>query len=175
MSALAAQKRARLQTIVAERATWASQVTQITRMHGWVLEVEHLLDESRAQPGEVVSNATVGSRLDTWREQMARLLTDGTLCELERECLSATTGRTFPGQTTTWSAAFVASRPSIAASVGARTGTRICCATGAAWRTRSGGSKMPAIATSWSCARPGSTALVGASCDGRRPSPTVSN
>ncbi len=88
MSALAAQKRARLQTIVAERATWASQVTQITRMHGWVLEVEHLLDESRAQPGEVVSNATVGSRLDTWREQMARLLTDGTLCELERECLT---------------------------------------------------------------------------------------
>jgi hypothetical protein len=88
VSALAAQKRARLQTIVAERATWASQVTQITRMHGWVLEVEHLLDESRAQPGEVVSNATVGSRLDTWREQMARLLTDGTLSQLERECLS---------------------------------------------------------------------------------------
>ena len=112
MSALAAQKLVRLQTIVAERATWASQITQITRMHGWVLDVEHLLDGSRAQPGEVVSNATVASRLDGWREQMAKLLTDGTLCELERECLaefwaacsptcvrtwcSATTARTFP-------------------------------------------------------------------------------
>jgi hypothetical protein len=86
---LVAQKRARLQTIVAERAAWTSQVTQIQRMHGWVLEVEHLLDESLAQPGEGVSNATVGSRLDRWREQMARHLTDGTLSQLERECLTA--------------------------------------------------------------------------------------
>ena len=88
MSELAAQKRARLQTIVAERAAWASQVTQIKRMHGWVLAVDHLLDKSLAQPGEVVSNATVGSRLDAWRAQMAQQLTDGTLSELERECLT---------------------------------------------------------------------------------------
>ena len=88
MSPLTAQKRARLQTIVAERATWASQVTQIARMHGWVVEVEHLLDESLTQPGEVVSNATVGSRLDAWREQMAKQLSDGPLGELERECLT---------------------------------------------------------------------------------------
>lgn len=88
MSQLAAQKRARLQTILAERAAWASQLLQVKRMHGWVLEVEHLLDGSWAGPGEVVSNATVGSRLDAWREQRAKLLTDGTLSELERECLS---------------------------------------------------------------------------------------
>jgi hypothetical protein len=88
VSQLAAQKRARLQTIVAERAAWASQLTQVKRMHGWVVEVEHLLDGSRAQPGEVVSNATVGSRLDTWREQKAKLLSNGTLGELERECLN---------------------------------------------------------------------------------------
>ena len=88
MSELAAQKRARLQTIVAERAAWASSLMQVKRMHGWVLEVEHLLDGSWAQPGEVVSNATVGSRLDAWREQMTKLLTDGTLGELERECLT---------------------------------------------------------------------------------------
>src|SRR3989440_12401178 len=56
-----AQKLARLQTIVAERAAWASQLTQVTRMHAWVLEVEHILDENLAQEGEVVSNATVGS------------------------------------------------------------------------------------------------------------------
>src|SRR6266567_2057988 len=59
VSQLVAQKRARLQTIVAERAAWASSLMQVKRMHGWVLEVEHLLDGSWAQPGEVVSNATV--------------------------------------------------------------------------------------------------------------------
>ena len=83
-----AQKRARLQTIVAERAAWATQLTQVKRLHGWVLEVEHLLDGSWTEPGEVVSNATVGGRLDGWREQMAQLLSEGTLSELERECLS---------------------------------------------------------------------------------------
>ena len=88
MSALVAQKRARRHPIVAERAAWTSQLTQIQRMHGWVLEVEHLLDGSWAQPGEVLSNATVASRLDAWREQMAKLLADSTLSELEGECLS---------------------------------------------------------------------------------------
>ena len=88
MSPLCAQKLARLQAIVTERAAWAEQLAQVKRMHGWVMEVEHLLDGSWAQPGEVVSNATVGSRLDAWREQMAKLLTDSTLSELERECRS---------------------------------------------------------------------------------------
>src|SRR3989440_741668 len=76
VSQLVAQKRARLQTILAERGAWASQLMQIKRMHSWVLEVEHILDGSWAQKGEEVSNAMVGSRLDTWREQMAKLLTD---------------------------------------------------------------------------------------------------
>ncbi len=88
MSGLAAQKRARLQRIVAERAAWTSQLAQVKRMRNWVLEVEHLLDESLAQPGEVVSNATVGSRLDAWRARMALQLSDGKLSELERECLT---------------------------------------------------------------------------------------
>jgi len=78
----------RLKAIVAEPVAWASQLIQVNHMHGWVVDVEHILDESRAQPGETVSNATVGSRLDAWREQMAQHLSDGTLCELERECLS---------------------------------------------------------------------------------------
>jgi hypothetical protein len=83
-----AQKLARLQAIVAERGAWASQLAQVKRMYGWVLSVEHILDGSWAHEGEVVSNATVGSRLDAWREQMARQLTDGTLSQLERECLT---------------------------------------------------------------------------------------
>jgi hypothetical protein len=77
-----------LQAIVAQRAAWASQLAQITRMHGWVVDVEHILDGSWAQTGEVVSNETVGSRLDGWREQMMEHLSDGTLSELERECLT---------------------------------------------------------------------------------------
>jgi hypothetical protein len=88
VSPLCAQKLARLQAIVAERAAWAEQLAQIKRLHCWLLEVEHLLDESLATVGEVVSNVMVGSRLDSWREQMARHLSDSTLSELERECLS---------------------------------------------------------------------------------------
>lgn len=88
MSELAAQKRARLQTIVAERIAWSEQVAQIKHVYSWVLAVEHLLDGSRVQPGEVLSNAIVGSRLDAWRAQMVSRLTDGTLSELEQECLT---------------------------------------------------------------------------------------
>ncbi len=73
---------------MAERTAWAEQLAQVKRMHGWVLSLEHLLDGTWAQEGEGVSNATVGSRLDVWRTQMAQLLTDGTLCEQERECLT---------------------------------------------------------------------------------------
>ena len=79
---------ARLKAIVAERAAWADQLAQVKRLHGWVLEVEHILDGSLAKEGEVVSNATVGSRLDSWRAQMATRLADGTLSELEQECLT---------------------------------------------------------------------------------------
>jgi hypothetical protein len=88
VSQVAAQKLARLQAIVAERAAWSEQVAQIKRLHGWLLEVEHVLDETLAQPGEVVSNSTVGSRLDAWRALMVPRLTDGTLSELEQECLT---------------------------------------------------------------------------------------
>ncbi len=88
MSPLCAQKLARLQAIVAERAAWAEQLAQIKRLHGWLLEVEHLLDESLVPEGEVVSNVTVGNRLDSWRERMSTHLTEGSLSELERECLT---------------------------------------------------------------------------------------
>ena len=85
---MVAQKLARLQSIVAERVAWADQLAHIKRLHAWLLEVEHLLDASPTQAGEVVSNATVGSRLDAWRAQMVTQLTDGACSELERECLT---------------------------------------------------------------------------------------
>jgi hypothetical protein len=88
VSRLCAQRLARLQAIVAERATWADQLAQVKHLHGWLLEVEHLLDRSRASEGEVVSNVTVGIGLDHWRERMSRQLADGPLSQLEHECRS---------------------------------------------------------------------------------------
>jgi transposase IS66 family protein len=89
VSLLAAQKLARLQAIVAERAAWSEPLAQVKRMHQWVLEVEQILDSSWVPAGAVVSNAKVGRRLDAWRKQMSRRLTDGTLSEVEQECLTA--------------------------------------------------------------------------------------
>ena len=89
MSLLVTQKQARLASIVAERGAWSEQVAQVKRMRQWVLDVEHILDGSWAQAGAVVSNAKVGRHLDAWRKQMSRHLTDGTLSELEQECLTA--------------------------------------------------------------------------------------
>ena len=88
MSRVCAQKLVRLQTIVAERTAWKDQLAQVKRLHCWLLEVEHLLDGSLVPEGEVVSNVTVGSRLDSWRERMVTHLTNGSLAELERECLT---------------------------------------------------------------------------------------
>lgn len=74
---------------MSERAQWREQVAQIKRMHGGLLEVEQILDSSVLQEaGENVSNETVGSRLDTWRERMSKQMNDGTLSERERECLA---------------------------------------------------------------------------------------
>jgi hypothetical protein len=88
VSRLCVQKLARLQAIVAERVAWAGLLAQVKRLHGWLLEVEHLLDRSLGAEGEVVNNVTVGTRLDRWREGMGSRLTDGSLSQLEHECLS---------------------------------------------------------------------------------------
>jgi hypothetical protein len=78
----------RLKTIVAERAVWANSLAQVKRIHQWVLDAEHILDGSWAQGGDVVSNETVGQRLDAWRQALAEHLSDGTLSDLEQECLT---------------------------------------------------------------------------------------
>lgn len=88
MSPKVSQKLARLTAIVAERVVWENQLAQVKRMRQWVLDGEHILDGSWAQAGEVVTNETVGSRLDMWRQALATHLSDGTLSELEHECLT---------------------------------------------------------------------------------------
>jgi len=82
------QKLARLSAIVAERVAWEKQLAQIKRMRQWVLDAEHLLSGRWAQAGDVVSNATVGERLDAWRQKLAKQATDGPLSELEQACLT---------------------------------------------------------------------------------------
>jgi hypothetical protein len=57
-------------------------------MRQWVLDAEHILDGSWAKPGERLSNAKVGRRFDRWRNTLVRCLCDGTLSEVERECLT---------------------------------------------------------------------------------------
>jgi len=83
-----AQKLRRLQVILAERTNWAAQLVQVKGMRQWVRDAEHILDGSWAQADEVVTNATVGQRLDAWRQQMAQQVTDARLSELEQECLA---------------------------------------------------------------------------------------
>jgi hypothetical protein len=83
-----AQKLRRLSAIVAERGAWEKQLGQVKRMRQWVLDAEHLLSGRWAQAGEVVNNATVGARLDAWRQELAKQGADGTLSELEQTCLS---------------------------------------------------------------------------------------
>lgn len=191
MSPRCAQKLARLKTIVAERAAWASQLAQVTRMHGWVLDVEHILDGSWAQPGEVVRNATLGSRLDAWREQMAQHLSDGTLSELERECLTeflqvlsnlrpylvqCYDQKDFPRTNNEMERSIRGLKTQYRRISGApRTGTPICCATGAVWPMWPGGSKMQPIESFWNSALGGLTVPAGVNYDGRPPSLRASN
>jgi len=73
------EKLSRLQEVMAERTQWDSQLAEVRHMQNWVLSVEHILDGSWVQPGQIVKNKTVTSRLDRWRKQMAGHLTDGTL------------------------------------------------------------------------------------------------
>jgi hypothetical protein len=82
------QKLARLSAIVAERLAWEKQLLEVKRMRQWVLDAEHLLSGSWAQAGDVVSNATVGERLDAWRQVLAKQGMNGTLSELEQGCLT---------------------------------------------------------------------------------------
>jgi Transposase IS66 family len=88
VSPVGAQKRARLQASVREHISWADQVTQIKRMRQWLLDAEHILDGSWAQAGEMVTNPTVGQRLDAWRQALSVHLIDDRLSELEQACLS---------------------------------------------------------------------------------------
>ena len=77
----------RLLTIVGERRAWAEQLAQVTRMRQWVLDAEHIFDESWVKPGEETSNEQVGRRFDRWHKTLGRCLADPALSSVEQECL----------------------------------------------------------------------------------------
>lgn len=87
VSPLVAQKLARVVTILTERTAWSKPLAQVKRMRQWVLEAEEILDGKWAQGEAVISNATVGQRLDAWRATKASQLRTGSLAPVERECL----------------------------------------------------------------------------------------
>ena len=152
-------------------------------MHGWVLSVEHILDGSWAQPGEIVRNKTVGSRLDSWREQMAGHLTDGTLSQQEQECLTeflqvlsnlrphlvqCYNRKNFPRTNNDMERSIRALKTQYRRIVGARIGTVICCAMDGAWHMPPGGNKIRLGISNWNNERLDSIGRTGVSCDVKR-------
>ena len=73
MSLLCRQRLARLLVIVRERQSWMQELTQVKRMRQWVLDAEEILSGHWGWAAEVVSNETVGKRLDAWRQMLTAL------------------------------------------------------------------------------------------------------
>ena len=87
MSQACQQKLKRLQEIVKVCHQWDSSMEQVKRMRAWVLAAEHILDGSRAQQEEEVTNQQVGQRFDTWYGQLQTLAQSGMLHDDEQRCL----------------------------------------------------------------------------------------
>jgi hypothetical protein len=74
--------------MVAERAAWRGHLEQVTRMDGWLCEVDAILANEAARAlAEPVRNERMGPRLDAWRTPMAHLLKTSPLSEVEQESL----------------------------------------------------------------------------------------
>jgi hypothetical protein len=56
-------------------------------MRSWVVEAEHILDGSWATSEDAVNNERVGQRFDQWCTRLTEHLSDGTLGELQQNCL----------------------------------------------------------------------------------------
>ena len=177
-----AQKLRRLQVILAERTNWAAQLVQVKGMRQWVRDAEHILDGSWAQADEVVTNATVGQRLDAWRQQMAQQVTDARLSELEQECLAhflqilthlrphlvqCYDRKDFPRTNNELERSIRGLKTQYRRIAGARTGTAISYATGARLPTPPGGSRIRSIASNWSTELLAWIAHAGVNSDGK--------
>jgi len=59
---------------VARRQQWQAALTDIRRLHGWVLQAEHILSGEWAVCPEEVTNVTVGAQFDAWCARLGKLL-----------------------------------------------------------------------------------------------------
>jgi hypothetical protein len=71
------------------RHQWQEEVSQIQRMHTWVLETEHILAGDWIQEGEDLTNQMVAERFDAWLAVLqAQFSGEENLTEREKECLT---------------------------------------------------------------------------------------
>lgn len=70
------------------RKEWQEEMSQIQRMHTWVLETEHILSGDWIQEGDDLTNRMVSERFDAWLATLqAQLSGEESLTEIEKECL----------------------------------------------------------------------------------------
>ena len=59
---------------MARRQQWQEALTDIRRLHGWVLQAEHILSGKWAVRPEDVTNVTVAAQFDAWCARLRTLL-----------------------------------------------------------------------------------------------------
>jgi hypothetical protein len=78
----------RLVVLVGLRQQWSREVSEVRRMHGWLLHAEHLLSGEWRVPDEMLPNAKVAQCFDSWCAQLAQLVATEPLSENEQRCLA---------------------------------------------------------------------------------------
>jgi hypothetical protein len=78
----------RLKMLVGLREQWRGQVAEVRRMREWVIQTEHILAGQWASAGEVLTNETVGRRLDAWSQHLTQQAHDTSLSSTQHDCLS---------------------------------------------------------------------------------------
>lgn len=61
---------------MARREQWRETLSDIRRMHTWVVHAEHILSGDWAADPEQVTNASVGTRFDAWCATLCTYLSD---------------------------------------------------------------------------------------------------
>ena len=59
----------RLMVLVGLRQQWSREVSEVRRMHGWLLHAEHLLSGEWRASDELLTNEKVAQCFDSWCAQ----------------------------------------------------------------------------------------------------------
>jgi hypothetical protein len=88
VSSTIAFRLARILTIVDERLIFQDELREVRQMRQWVLDAEQILSAAFAEDRSAVTNVLVAHRFDTWRQELASQLTQGSLSEKQQPCLA---------------------------------------------------------------------------------------